>query len=398
MEHDRNVRKQHLGFNRRNHKGQARIRVIILIALASAITLFAYLWPKKSAQTPASIPVSSAIVEKHAAQEPKNVAKPVKIDSGLDRGGPLAQGKPEPSAFQLPQDAQKRPILSGNATAPCLSADKNEVSVAVDEGQRSSAAFKLTNTGTQPISVTLYKSELDQTRQDADAQMEKLVGYKNSASFDGQENQGMAQASVFAGSPWVMLFPTSVTLDPSQSKTIQLTVDARTMSSDEHTAYVYALGTQPGNALLLPIEIKVTQAPKLALARIQVDDGFSAGTSGNRDTIANPAEIVKVTAFLENRGNAPAQGLTLEVSSSDRAASILENRTLQIPSLASGAQYPVRILLKVSADADPVFPPALYLKMTDSVGRSWQESFSVGDPGKVRYPLGAAVEKEQDNN
>ena len=362
-------------------KGQARIMVVILVCLAAALIFFTYFLLKKPVQTPPAVSVSSVSAEKQAALQKEAEAKAEK--NALEGNSGLS-GAIDSSGQKLAQDAQKQPAQPRKVHGSYLAAGKEEVSVTVDEGQRINAAFTLTNNGAQPITLNLYKSELDQTRQLAEQEMERLL-------------QGPVQASVFAGTPWLMLFPTSVTLKASESKTIQLTVDARALGSgDNHTAYVYAVGTESGDSLLLPVEIKVTQAPKMALARIQVDDGFSAGTKGNKNSIANPQETVAVTAYLENRGNASAEGLTVEVSSSDATAVILENSLLHVPSLASGSQIPVRILMRVAADAHPVFPPALYVTMTDKENRRWQESFSAGDPGKVQYPTGILTEKDQD--
>lgn len=387
-------------------KGQSRITVVILIGLAAILLLVMYSTLKKSAQKPTAALTLPAAVENQAASQKSSAAEIIKVGAGgkhkntetniasIDTGeksGFSEEGRLSSSSTAASPGEKPREKLKSEGSY--LATDLGNVPLTIEEGGRIKNTFKLANNGAKPISIAIYKSEFGLTKSEAEAELEKLLYYKNNPQTINKGSHEVLQTSVFFGAPELMLFPQYADLAPGEEKEIALTINAKQLDSDkDYTGYLYAVGTNKEDSLIIPINILPQPAPKISLANIAVDDGLSADTQGNTDNVANPNETVAVTVTLENKGNAPAQELSVGVSSSDTTASILGGGAINIPSIEPHSQVPVRILMKISADAHPVFPPTLYLVITDSQGRKWQENFYVGEEGKFQYPTGLKTE------
>ena len=372
-------------------RGQVRITLVILIGLAAILLLVVYSLLKKSAPTQAVAPALSAKIKKQAVPQKGSETKIIKVGAEQESSVSEEGG----SSVRQPQQAPEGKLVQIlKSRGSCLATDLENVPVMVKEGERIKSTFKLTNNGKEPVPIAIYKSEFGQTREGAEAELEKLLYYKNNAPSQNKGNNDAIQASVFAGAPELMLSPQYATLAPGEEKEIALTINAKQLDSDkEYTAYLYVVGTNKADSLIIPLNIEPQPAPKISLAKVEVDDGFSADTQGNTNNVANPNETVAVTVTLENKGAASAEGLSVSVSSSDTAVSILGDNPIQIATLGPHSQFPLRILIQVSSAAHPVYPPALYLTMTDVQGRKWQENFYAGEPGKFEYPTGLKKEE-----
>jgi hypothetical protein len=274
-----------------------------------------------------------------------------------------------------------------------LVAEPKEIKAKVEEGQSAKAELILTNDGTKESSVNIYKSNQAGSGEEASKEIEEMLDYKKEVFSKEKEADKLPKAALFTGTPWLMQYPWYCVLEPGESKTIQLTFAAKNLETGEYKANLYALGQSKQESLIIPVLLEVIGAPRIKLTKIEIDDGFSAGTKGNSNNVANAGEIVALNLDFENQGDAPAEDLTMEAMPLEPSVKILNEGVIKLPYAGAKGKFSQRFLIEVSSQANPDFPPSLKITITDRDGKKWTESFYVGEPGKFEYPTGALEKK-----
>lgn len=287
------------------------------------------------------------------------------------------------------QEFGRQDITESRGEEPAEKAKKNyflakppEIKIEVEEGARAKGSFQLINPRDHALTFNIYK--LSEDNSDIEAEVDSLISYKKEQlSKDGK---GLDKAVLFTGAPWLIQFPLSGSVEAKKSASVQLTIDARALEAGERKTALVVLGSGEEEVLLVPVYAEVKKAPKIKLTRIEIDDGFSAGTKGNSNKAANPGEIVSLTMYFQNTGGAPAAGASVELSPIYQDASILNNGAIPIGYLAPQAETQARVLVKVNENSSSSVPPALEVTITDGDARHWAESVYAGEPGSFQYP------------
>jgi hypothetical protein len=354
--------------------------ILLLAGIALVVFLIYRFAPKKEhglAQAPTE---ATTLTHKIAAKD----TVPLAVE---EREG---QGEEVP-ALEEGEDAAGQGEKIQN---PPLVANPQEIKVQVQEGQRIQTEFMVLNYGAKAVFLNVYKSDMDESASQIDERIEELINYKKQIMSTEAAKEDLGKASLYTGTPWLLLFPTYAVLEPQASRVFSLTVDAADLEENEYRTNLIILGQSKEESLVLPVIIEVKPGAKIQLSKIEVDDGVSAGTKGNANNIANPGEIVALNVYLENTGNGPAENLALELTADSAPVNILEGKA-NVPHIGPKGQFSERFLIEVPADSHPTIPPNVILTITDASGRQWSENFYAGDPDKIKYPTGALVKDKK---
>ena len=268
-----------------------------------------------------------------------------------------------------------------------------EVVIEVDEGGRAETSFLLENKGLGKGYFNIYK--LKENEQPL-AATGTLAAYKAAKVGQQPTEAKLKQAGLFTGAPWLMQFPYAGVMEPGTAQKVKVSVntDVESLAPGEHRANLVVVGLDGSETLVMPVRVKVRPAPVLKFDRIEVDDGFSSDTSGNRNHVAEPKEIVAFIVHLKNKGSIKAERLASRVTSLYGDVKSLDQLGVRTPSVAASEEEGLRFLIEVKPEANKKYPPAVVVDTTDSRGRTWSENFYVGEPGKFEYPTGLLSGKQ----
>lgn len=230
----------------------------------------------------------------------------------------------------------------------------NIVNISVEEGKKAKADFTLDNKSGGRWAFDTYK---DRSRK-----------------------------SHFTGAPWLIVFPSSDTLNPNTSKKITLRADAKNLKPGSYDTEVLFSGTSDEIPVAVPVRVIVKPAPVIRVVKVEIDDSPpDANIEPNH--VINPGETAFITLYIENAGSLPANDLTLRLASEDPSLSIFDE-TASVPSLGAGDEASVVFSVAVGEDGHPSIPPVATLTTTDKKGRTWEDNFYLGEEGQFDYPMG----------
>lgn len=187
---------------------------------------------------------------------------------------------------------------------------------------------------------------------------------------------------------WLALRPEELELPAAAAGVVTVVVNSSTLSAKESQAELLLIGQDRAELVVVPVSVRLKDAPNVRLAAYRISDQSGPETSGNANRVANPNETVMLEVDLKNYGSAAASALGLELSSDDQAVEIIGQTKIELNRLPQGEQASAQFLISIAASADPVIPPTVYLTISDQQGRQWFENFYLGEDGAFEYPTG----------
>lgn len=289
----------------------------------------------------------------------------------------------------------------GNTIAQQTVKEKNNlmvnpetVTIKVAQNDRETAALKITNIGTQDIAVNIYKTEANSPGEKIKATLDEIANYRKEAFAKTNDKNALSKAALFRGAPWLSFSPCYAILKPSQSTTITLMADAKNLEAADYRVDLLMISNQQ-EPLDIPIYVTVKPASQLRLSRIEIDDGTGPDTKGNTNHVAEPGETVVLTAHLRNDGAATAHDVTLTLDTKNPDLVIIGEKTIHISSLEPAGEADVHFLAQVGANANPQIPPSVTMDISDTQHATAQQNFYLGEPDKIKYPLGLTFNKDR---
>lgn len=146
--------------------------------------------------------------------------------------------------------------------------------------------------------------------------------------------------------------------------------------------------------------LNASRGPLLQTRLVNIHDGRVRGTSGDRDAVAEPGELIGLEIEIRNGGSQPAKGLSSHVELVEPTAGITLVRAAQtwadlsVNAAVSNPRTP--FLLSIAADARPG-TIELRITHTTSDGQSWPSSMMVEVlpsstlAGRVTTPTGVPL-------
>ncbi|MBU1870248.1 MAG: hypothetical protein KJ818_07250 [Candidatus Omnitrophica bacterium] len=283
---------------------------------------------------------------------------------------------PEPLTAEQEQKKEISAKPAEKEALAGLQADPPTIEIKVPEGKRGKSVFRLTNNLKNNVLLKIYKSEENPE-----------TGTLNQESF--------VNASSYSGAPWLIQFPVNKSLKSGESTEIEVTVEARNLDAGQHLANLIILGKNDGELLVVPVQAEIEKAVKISITKVEVDDGTSSGTTGNSDGVANSGEKAAVTLTLKNSGHEDARDLKVEIRPYADDPITLQNNIIEIPYLGAQSQTQITVSTEVSKEGHETIPPSVTMVISDNDGIISEQTFYVGDPEKIEYPLGAIVDEKQ---
>jgi len=279
--------------------------------------------------------------------------------------------------------AQANPLESNEPSL--LYVEPSSLSIEIKEGELKEMELLIGSRKSSEVMFNIYKYKENEDQTIDEFIADKLAEISSSPSIDE-----IIERSSASGAPWLSIYPLYGSLTSSNNTTqFRLTINASYLKAGQYTTNLIVLGTSVEEKAVIPVVVNVRGTPRISLESIKIDDGFSSGTKGNRNNVADPGELINLKVFLTNYGSKEGRDLKVQITSDDlEIAKIKSNDIVSISSIDKKAQASVQFLIEISQSANSSIPPTVSLVTSDIEGNEWYENFYLGEEGKFEYPTG----------
>ena len=282
------------------------------------------------------------------------------------------------------------------ANVVAFKASMTELKAEVEEGQRTEVELALKNEGGKAAKYNLYKVDNLGKTSSQDKKIDNLLNYKNKKLAKVKDKTAnLRKAALFTGAPWLSMYPFFGVLAGGSESKVKLSVVADNLAPGEYKTSLVLLGDSTTEKMIIPITITVKPSFKPRYSKVEIDDGFSSGTSGNKNHKADPGETVKAIFTLENKSQAAGDNLKVQISLDDTLVIIMSSNIKQIASVGAKNKFSAQYILKISDKAQTNIPPIVNLTTTDNNSHQWVENgLYLGETGTFQYPGGLIKSKK----